>query len=184
VPVRDRLFSQGHAVLVVVVAPGHQVAHVEKFDGEIAVLRFAGRAVEVDQRHQVRRADSVARLLRRGRCELPGEEVGGAAREGQQVVLPGRRVMHAGGRDQVAVVVHLEVHRVAEARDLLAGALGDLDVGVDVAVGSLSLRDEHDELVNVRLEFLVAREGERRRRRFEPFIKIAVVPLRSAVSAF
>ena len=86
----------------------------------VGVERDAG---EVGERHEMSRADAVTRLGRRGPGKRLREKIGRFARGGEEVRLPRRRVVHAGGGDEVAHVVHLEIHRIAEARYVLAGAL-------------------------------------------------------------
>jgi hypothetical protein len=147
--------------------------------------------MQVDQAHQVRRADAVTRLLLCRVDELAGEEVGGLARDREQVALAGRGMMHARGGHEVAHVVHLEVHRIGEAFLVFAGAAGDLDVGVDVAVGVLCARDEVDVLVELGLQPGIALEREDGGCGFDPLLEVAVVPfgasmplVRDAASGF
>src|SRR5688572_5554556 len=86
-------------------------------------------------------------------------------------------MVHAGGGDEVPHVVHLEIHGVAEARNVFALALADLNVSVDVAVGCLRLGDQIDHRIHLLIEFAVLREREYRSRSLQPLVEVTVIPL-------
>ena len=184
VSVSDGLFSEGHTILIVVVPFGDEIAHIQQPDRQIEIAPLICFAIQLDQAHQVRRTDSVSCHLRRRIRKNAAQKIGGFSGELQQIRLPRRPMMHAGRGHQMAHVVHLKIHGIAEARRLLAGVLGDLHIGVDVPVGFLCCGDEIDERIKLRVERFIARRAENRCGAFEPFVEVAVVPFRPAMLSF
>ncbi len=113
------------------------------------------------------RADAVPGHFGRGVLELNGEKIGGLSSNRQQIRFAGGGVMHASGRHQVAHVVHLEIHRIAETRNIFTGALADLDIRVDVPVRILRPADEGDEAIHFAIECRNRGSGRTSRRRLQ-----------------
>ncbi len=91
------LLLEGDAVLVVIGAVGHEVAHRHELPGQFQIARLAGGAIKLHHAHVVRRADGIARQLGRWLAKGVVEKVRRLAGHGQQVGAAGGPVMHAGG---------------------------------------------------------------------------------------
>ncbi len=90
--------------------------------------------------------------------------------------------MQAGRRHEVAHVVHLEVETILERLGgRIAIALANQNGCVDVSVVTLRGDDRGDGGSDGLAEFLILRDGVGGDSRFEPFVKIAVIPLCAVV---
>ena len=81
----------------------------KKLFGQFEIARFARRAIDVNHRHVMRRADRIAGQLRRRIAKRLAEKVGRLSRNIQELVTARHAMVHAGGRDEMAHVVHLEI---------------------------------------------------------------------------
>ena len=138
------------------------------------VLLVPGRAVEIDDRHVVRRADGAAGELERLVRREVLEEAAALRAASSSVVDPGHLVVaHARG-DEVAQVVGLEVEAVGEGEGVLVVARGDEGRRVEVAVLALHRGDQLRDLLDVRRQVGVGVGLEARDGRFQPLVEVAV----------
>ncbi len=106
---RFALLDERNAVLIVVAAVRDEVPHVEKLLGQFQIARLARRAIELDHRHVVRRADRVAGQLRRRLAERLRRESRPSCARSSGIVAARHAMVQARGRDQMPHVVHLEI---------------------------------------------------------------------------
>ncbi len=133
-----------HVVLQVAVAhagvPGQAPPPlVDELPGQLEIGGGAGLAVELGQRRLDDRVPVQAPLLA---AELADQVVGQAHGDGEQPVVAGAPVHRHGRLDQVTGAVHL----VAPGQPGVPRLAADLEVGVQVAVGTLRLAEQGGDL--------------------------------------
>ena len=144
-------------------------AQVDHPPGEVEVLPVARRPVQLDERH----LDLGVAIdgVPSARTELALDRSDGADRDVEEPVVRERPVPRDRGLDEMADVVQL----VAPGQVPVGLAAGDdLDVAVDVAVGSLGGRDETDDLVGRARQLGVRSATELPADRLEPLVDVGV----------